>query len=162
MPIYSKTKLFSIPSSHIHNMAEAVSNRFSMEGYEIQTTNMMNGGCEVSVTKGGVFRTVLGLRSSLNVTLTPQQGGIFFDAHVGIFGQSVIPTLITLFIAWPVILPQIWGMIQSAALDDQALEAAEQYAQTINVNTGHQDFCPHCGKPAHEGASFCPYTGMKL
>lgn len=162
MSIYSKTRLFTIPSSHIHNMAEAVSNRFSMEGYEIQTTDMLNGGREVSITRGGMFRTVLGLRSSLNVTLTPQQGGIFFDAHVGIFGQTIIPMLIAYFITWPVILPQIWGMVQSASLDDQALEAAEQFAQTVNSSIMHQVFCPHCGKPAHEGAAFCPFTGMKL
>lgn len=41
-------------------------------------------------------------------------------------------------------------------------EAAEQYAQSANSSTVRQVFCPHCGKPAHEGAAFCLFTGMKL
>jgi hypothetical protein len=51
---------------------------------------------------------------------------IAFEAGVGIFGQQAIPTIISMFFFWPVLLTQIWGLIQQSNLDDKAAEIVEK------------------------------------
>ena len=122
MAKYNTKKLLQAHPSQITTIAEAIKNHFEGEGYEVQVDDLMSGGKDISITKGGVFMAVLGMRSALKVTLTPQAEGVLFDAGVGIFGQQAIPTIITLFFFWPVLLTQIWGLIQQSSLDDKALD----------------------------------------
>ena len=74
-----------------------------------------------SLSKGGIFKTVLGMKTALNVELTRLQGGVSISAKIGVFGQQAIPTMITLFVAWPVGLTQIGGMFQPSKVDDQEI-----------------------------------------
>ena len=52
---------------------------------------------------------------------------------IGIFGQQVIPTIITMFIFWPVILSQLWGIVKQSQLDDRVMIIA---ANTIARSGG--------------------------
>ena len=79
--------------TQIPDMADAIRDEFAPEGYDIQIDTLMNGGRDISITKGGIFKAVLGMRSALKITLTPQMNGVLFDARVGIFGHIVIPAL---------------------------------------------------------------------
>lgn len=108
----------------------------------------------------------LGMRTALKITLTPQVDGILFDANVGIFGQQVVPTIIMWYFLWPVLLTQIWGLVNQAKLDDKALDVAQRVISNVNssVNTNEfVKFCPGCGTPlpsAH--AKFCVNCGLKI
>ena len=97
MPTFNKQKLLPATAAQIPAMAEAIRKEFAPEGFEILIDTLLSGGRDISLTKGNLFKAVLGMRSALKITLTPQMDGVFFDARVGIFGQQAIPTVISMF-----------------------------------------------------------------
>lgn len=166
MPTFNKQKLLPATTAQIPAMAEAIRKEFAPEGFEIQIDTLMSGGRDISLTKGSLFKAVLGMRSALKITLTPQMDGVFFDARVGIFGQQAIPTVISMFFFWPVLITQIWGLVNQSQLDDRALAAAERVMQSsassLNVLSAGTIFCTHCGAKMDEGARFCSRCGEKV
>jgi len=172
MATYSKKRLLPASATQIPQMAESIRQEFIYDGFEVNVETLMSGGVDISITKGNVFKAVLGMRSALKVTLIPQQTGVLFDANVGVFGQQAVPTVISMFFFWPVLITQIWGLVQQSKLDDRALAAAEkaiggQQYQAPNQNIqsslmGNTNFCPECGKQVDAGAKFCPYCGYKM
>ena len=169
MATYSKKKLLPTSVSQIPHIAEAIRKDFEIDGFEVNIDSLMSGGRDISVTKGNLFKAVLGMRSALKITLTPQSDGVFFDANVGIYGQQAIPTVISMLFFWPVLITQIWGLVEQAELDDRALAAAERvvgsgtssaFVNSDNNNTAK--FCTSCGTRISGVAKFCPECGSKL
>ncbi len=163
MATFSKKRLLAASSSQIPQITEAIRQEFETDGFEVDIDNLLSGGSDISITKGNLFKAVLGMRTALKVRLIPQSGGVFFDASVGIFGQQVIPTAITLFVFWPVLLTQIWGLVQQSKLDDRALAAAER---AINNSTelpyASSQYCTSCGYRVDSLAKFCSECGARL
>ena len=166
MPTFNTQKLLPATAAQIPAMAKAIRNEFAPEGFEIQIDTLMSGGRDISLTKGSLFKAVLGMRSALKITLTPQMDGVLFDARVGIFGQQVIPTVISMFFFWPVLITQIWGLVNQSQLDDRALAAAERSihsnASPTLIGNGHGSYCTHCGARMDEGARFCSRCGERV
>lgn len=165
MAAFNTKKLILAPSSLIPTMGERISQSFVNEGYEVTSTPLSNGGYDVSITKGGMFKAVLGMKTALKVSLTPQSGNVYFDASVGIFGQQAIPTVISMFFFWPVLITQIWGMVEQSNLDDKALAIAEEVSRNSSVKTSASTtgrFCTNCGTQISMQAKFCPECGAKL
>lgn len=151
-------------------IADRICQVFMHDGYEINCENLLSGGVDISVTKGGFFKAVLGMKTALKITLVPQNNAIDFEAGVGIFGQQAIPTVIMLFFAWPVLLTQIWGLIQQSNLDDKALAAAQAVinenrgnsyadASIMPATSGVTKFCTNCGTKLPDNARFCSNCG---
>lgn len=165
MPTFNKQKLLPSTAAQIPAMAEAIRKEFAPEGFDVQIDTLMSGGRDISLTKGSLFKAVLGMRSALKITLTPQMDGVLFDARVGIFGQQAIPTVISMFFFWPVLITQIWGLVNQSQLDDRALAAAERgmknSASSSNAANAGALFCTHCGARMGEGAMFCSSCGEK-
>lgn len=169
MATYSKKELLTAQPSQIEAIADAICDAFRADDFEVNVDTLMSGGKDISITKGNVFKAVLGMRSALKVTLTPQTEGVLFEANVGIFGQQAIPTVISMFFFWPVLLTQIWGLIEQSALDDRALEVAKK---AIGAPSGYTSeytpmgtsvkFCTHCGAKIPSGAKFCSECGAKV
>ena len=172
MATYSKKRLLPASATQIPQMAESIRQEFIYDGFEVNVETLLSGGVDISITKGNVFKAVLGMRSALKVTLIPQQTGVLFDANVGVFGQQAVPAVISMFFFWPVLITQIWGLVQQASLDDRALAAAERVSggQQYQVPTqeapvaavGSANFCPECGQKVEPGGKFCPNCGTKL
>lgn len=165
MGTFCKKVVLQASAAQIPDMAESIKQDFAADGYEVSIENLMSGGCDVSISKGGVFRTVVGMKTALKVTLTPQTNGVLFDAHVGIFGQQVVPALVVYFVFWPIIITQIVGLIQQSKMDDRALEAAQRaIANSANniytANIGK--FCSNCGASVSNASKFCPECGARL
>lgn len=154
-------------------IADRICQVFAADGYEINRDNLMSGGVDISVTKGGVFKAIVGMKTALKITLIPQNNCISFEAGVGIFGQQALPTVISMLFFWPVLLTQIWGLIQQSDLDDKALGAAQA---VINENAGTTyaggvtpspvpgacKFCTNCGAKLSDNARFCSNCGSPL
>lgn len=165
MAAFNTKKLILAPSSLIPAMGERISQSFVNEGFEVTRSPLSNGGYDVSITKGGMFKAVLGMKTALKVSLTPQSGNVYFDASVGIFGQQAIPTVISMFFFWPVLITQIWGIVEQSNLDDKALAIAEEVARNSSVKTSASTtgrFCTNCGTQVSMQAKFCPECGAKL
>jgi len=169
MATYSKRQLLMASASKIPQIAEAIRKDFEIDGFEVNVDTLISGGRDISVTKGNLFKAVLGMRSALKITLTPQSEGVLFDANVGIFGQQAIPTVISMLFFWPVLITQIWGLVEQSNLDDRALAAAERVIGSSPaaiassfVGSGTSKFCTNCGTKVSGEAKFCPECGTKL
>ena len=106
-------------------------------------------------------------------TLIPQTDGVLFDANVGIYGQQAIPTVISMLFFWPVLITQIWGLVEQSSLDDRALALAEQaiaVGSTSSASTSsftstftdNHKFCTNCGAKLDGASKFCSNCGTKL
>lgn len=163
----TKKVLYGSPSL-IPVIANELQSKFQADGYEVIMDALSSGGYDISITKGNIFKAILGMKTALKITLLPQGGNIHFEAGVGIFGKQVIPTLIMWYVAWPVLLTQIWGLVQQAKLDDEALNIAEDvvYKNNNNVtaptNSNSGRFCTSCGTPNTASANFCCGCGKPL
>ena len=169
MATYSKKKLLAAHPSQIDAIAATIQNDFVRDGFDVNVDTLMSGGKDISITKGNLFKAVLGMRSALKVTLIPQTDGVLFDANVGIYGQQAIPTVISMLFFWPVLITQIWGMVEQSKLDDKALEIAQDVICKNNHegsphsdNNGVGKFCTNCGASVPAEAKFCPECGAKL
>lgn len=166
MATYSKKKLLSAHSSQIDTIAAAIQADFVRDGFEVNVDTLLSGGKDISITKGNLFKAVLGMRSALKVTLMPQTDGVLFDANVGIYGQQAIPTVISMLFFWPVLITQIWGLVEQASLDDRALALAEQAiasgSAAATPQGGSYKFCTSCGAKLDGSSNFCSNCGTKL
>ena len=146
-------------------ISSAIIEEFRKEGYDVTTQDLMSGGKDISITKGGMFKAIIGMKTALKISLKPYDNKIQFEAGVGIFGLQAIPSAIALFVAWPVMITQIWGLVQQSKLDDKALEIAERviynHSQS-NYQSEHYKFCPKDGSRVPVDAEFCPYCGERI
>lgn len=174
MSMYKTKKLLPASASQIPAMAESIRADFAANGYDVKIEMTSNSGCDISLSKGGMFKAVLGLRTALKINMVPMSNGVMFNAGIGIFGQQVIPLAVAWFVAWPVLITQIWGAVQQSKLDERALADAERvilgspqnYAPqpTAFTSTSNpvSNFCTNCGTPISTGAKFCPNCGNKI
>lgn len=175
MATFNTKKILYGSPALIPAIASHIQQEFQAEGYEVAMDALSSGGYDISITKGGLFKAVLGMKTALKVTLLPQGGQIAFEAGVGIWGQQAIPTIISMFFLWPVLLTQIWGMVEQAKLDDKALEIARDviYSHSGGAGTGAGvgidaapanvgRFCTVCGTKNAESANFCSGCGKPL
>lgn len=127
MAAFSTKRTLFYSTSLLPDMAGTLQEEFERDGYEVKVTELSTSGYDISITKGGVFKAVLGMKTALKVTLVPlNDKSIAFEAGVGIFGQQAIPTIISMFFFWPVLITQVWGLIQQSNLDEKAAEIVEK------------------------------------
>ena len=168
MGTFSTKNILYGSSSLIPTIANRNQEEFQNDGYEVTMDALSSGGYDISITKGGIFKAVLGMKTALKVTLLPQGNNIHFEAGVGIWGQQAIPTVISMLFFWPVLLTQISGMIEQAKLDDKALEIAKNVIYMNNNNNSSAPnssgikFCTSCGTQNTESAKFCSGCGSQF
>lgn len=168
MGTFATKKILQGNPSLIPVIAEQIKTEFAAEQFEVQIDNLLSGGVDISISKGGLFKAVLGLKSALKVSLIPKDNAIAFEAGIGIFGQQAIPTIISMLFFWPVLITQIWGIVQQSKLDDKALEIAEEVLKnrdsftTLNLDINGMVFCTNCGYRNIKGAKFCSECGQAL
>jgi hypothetical protein len=167
MGAFNTHNVITTDPDYIPAMADKIISHFKEKGYEVDSQVSDTGAYDISVTKGGVFRVVLGLKTALKINIKPYVGKVSFDAGVGIFGQQLIPAIITYFVAWPVILTQIWGIIKQSRLDNIALELAESVVPAATAPALSEpdpvfSFCSNCGTRFSPGMKYCVHCGVKL
>lgn len=154
MPAFESVKTVPVKLNDLSGAASEVMNYFRAQGYEVTGKPTSTGGVLISLRKGDTFKAVLGMKTSLNIEIDPAIDGTLIRAKVGIWGEQAVPTMIMLFVAWPVLLTQIWGMAQQANLDDEALFRTEQ---ALLRASGMPTVTEPTAAPA-PGATAAPYT----
>ena len=99
---------------------------------------------------------------------------------IGLFGKQLIPTAIAMLVFWPILIPQIYGLVQQSKLDTEAynvIEAAirqqEDAVASIPDHTmfyvfcgaavpADAEFCTSCGKRVAQEESVCPQCGAEI
>lgn len=134
MGAFSTKKTLYGDTAKIPQVAEKIRQAFVNEGYEVRIEDPANGQ-RIFISKGGLFKAALGLRTVLEVTMTPNSAGnIEFEAGVSVVKQQLVATMLTMFVFSPVVIAQVWGMIKQSKLDEKALAIAERELTNININ----------------------------
>ena len=162
MGTFRTNKLLNGNPSLIPHISQTIKQELKKDNYEVMVQDLVNGGKEISLTKGGIFKALIGMKTALKIKLMPKGEHIELDARVGLWGLQAIPTAIALFVTWPVILTQIWGIVQQSKLDDRVVAIAEReiHLKTNNNFRGEQyKYCPIDGCRIPADSEFCPYCG---
>src|SRR5438093_3779310 len=126
IPGFSSSKVIPFAVADLTPVAQDVMEHFRLQGYDVTGERTPRRGWHISISKGTIFSAVLGMKTALNIEIETSATATLAKAGIGIFGRQVIPVLIARFIAWPVWLTQIWGLVQQAQLDDESLDAVER------------------------------------
>jgi hypothetical protein len=126
MGIFKSSKVLYGNSGLISTISHEIECAFRLDGYDVDSVISSNGWREITITKGGLFKRCLGMRTAMKVILYPYNGNIKFETEPGIFRNQVIPVILVASGLWIVLIPQIWGLIRQSKLDDKALEIAER------------------------------------
>jgi hypothetical protein len=162
MGVFKSMKNYQVSPDIIPTVVGYVCDALKQEQYEVHSELLTSGGADISITKGGVFKAVVGMKTALKVTIVPNGIESFTaEAGVGIFGAQAIPTALTMLVAWPVMIPQIWGLIEQSKLDEHVLGLIQQSVDQ-NKNGSNALFCPNCGHKVNTGDKFCGGCGAKL
>jgi zinc-ribbon domain len=170
MGVFKTAKVFPVKVDDLGPVAEAVLTHFKQQGYEVEARRTSTSSYDVSISKGGVFKAVLGMKTALKIHLETVANSTSAEAGIGIFGKQAIPTVISMLLFWPVLITQIWGMVQQSKLDTEALGVVEialsgnnpQLANTPLPGNQNSKFCPSCGSLLPGTARFCQSCGAKL
>ena len=169
MGAFKSSKTFFASPALIPSIAEDIVSAFSNDGFQVQADNLLSGGYDISITKGGLFKAIIGMKTALKVNIFPNGNTIQVNAGVGIFGQQAIPTVISMLFFWPVLITQISGIISQAKMDDRVMEIVSDSimkANYQNASGGNSQtstkYCTRCGKPNAPDAAFCNGCGNKL
>jgi hypothetical protein len=171
MGIFSTSKTFNAPPEMIEIVVNDIIDKFKAEGYEVSPQSIATGGSDISIAKGGSFKAALGMKTALKVTIRPNINHTFTaEAGVGIFGMQAVPAAGMLLVAWPIIIPQIWGIIQQSQLDDKVMEIIAETIRNHELNktdssfkeTEEKTFCTNCGKPIPLNSQVCSNCGLTL
>lgn len=122
MGIFKSTKLFCNVSHHSDVVANSLMSSMRYDGYEVDGIKLPSGDWDISIKKGDLFKAVLGLQTALKIRISPTTPHVYVRAGVGIFGQQVIPTVLTVCVWWPFAIPQIWGIIKQSKLDKLVMD----------------------------------------
>jgi hypothetical protein len=168
MATFQTDKFIDTNCINLKEIAKKTKTHFENSGYTVHVEENAFGQF-ISISKGGIFKSILGMKTALNIEIKETIGGISVSAKVGIFGQQLIPSAISLFIAWPVLLTQISGLVKQSKLDDEAIQVVEEAVHNLEVSgtyggafsTTACAFCTACGSRIAADAAFCSRCGAK-
>lgn len=134
MGLFKSTKLFCNVATHADAVANSLMSYMRYDGYEVDGVKLPSGDWDISIKKGDLFKAVLGLQTALKIKISSTVPHVYVKESVGIFGQQVIPTVLTVCVWWPFAIPQLWGMIQQSKLDELVMDKIQS---EFNRLAGH-------------------------
>lgn len=123
MGVFQSQKTVPVQMTDLAPVAQAVASHFQAKGFEVKSQRT-DKGWHVSVSKAGTFKVVMGTKTALNVEIEPKGDGTEISAGIGVFGQQ--SGGLGSIMAGPLMITQLWGMVQQSKLDDEALAVAEK------------------------------------
>ena len=170
MGAFSSAKTIPIVVADLGPVASDLVLHFQRQGYETTSLPTLTGGWDVSITKGGIFKSVIGAKTALKIEITTDGNQTSVRASVGVFGLQAIPSAISLLLFWPLLATQIFGLVRQSHLDDEAIACVEDSLKTRAAQSStasalpsrQQRFCVECGTVNEPDATFCAKCGVKL
>ena len=171
MGTFKSSKVFFASPALMDTIVKDIELTFTGENFSVKKDELFSGGYDISLTKGKFFKAVLGMRSALKVLIQPREGNIYVEAGIGIFGQQVVPSIITMLFFWPVLIAQLWGIVKQAKLDDKVMDVIQDSITRNTISTipggstqpsNEMKFCTECGTNVPSSSKFCGECGAKL
>jgi hypothetical protein len=165
MGVFKSSKTFDTTVPDLAPVAHAVMDHFRGKGFEVAGHRTILQGWDIDIHKGGAFQAVVGLKTALKIRIETAGASTKVEAGVGIFGQEAIPTAISMIVFWPVLVTQIWGIVQQSKLDEEALEAVAKALQAPDGGAAMAKaprFCHECRAGLAATGKFCSECGAKM
>ena len=166
MALIDSTRIYTTQVQDIDSILDYCETYFTAKDYKVSKEQLANGGF-ISITNSGIFKSISGMSTGLNITLTQMKGAISVSMKVGIFGKQLVPTAISMLLFWPMLIPQIYGLVKQYNLDTETygvIEAAIKECEAPYSNNIDEDtaFCPFCGVKTPTSAKFCVSCGKRI
>jgi hypothetical protein len=155
--LFKSEKFVPISVRDVAPVARELAEHFKQRDYQVECVPLPTAGWEVGITRGGIFKAAVGLKSALKIQIEPIPAGTMVRAGAGIFGKQAIPTAISMLVAWPVLLTQVWGLVREAGLDGEAVGVVEASLNRHQRVVSSQSGAPTTGGAS--GADGAPTTG---
>ena len=85
-----KTKNFRLIPD-LAPVAYDLEKHFQAQDFMVHKEPTIAGGWRVDISKGGTFKAVLGMKTTMNIEIEPSGSGTQAKAGIGIFGQQASP-----------------------------------------------------------------------
>lgn len=127
MGVFQSEKTFNCNPALINVIVDNIVKDFRKDEYECGVISGKSEERQISIRKGGIFKTVLGMKTALNVTVMPYGANkVYVKAEIGLFETQALPTMVAYFIFWPIFVAQIWGLVQQSHLDERVMDIVEK------------------------------------
>lgn len=157
---FSSSKVFAAPQEFIPFASRKIRSSFESEGFNYAVESESANRLVVTVTKGNLFKQIVGLKQGLEITLSNNDGKVSVNAKGTVIKDQLIASALAWFIAWPVIIPQVVGMINQSNLDEKAIDVVSSAFKEFDAEKTM--FCPHCGTKVSRNDTCCPNCGASL
>ena len=157
MGTFTSSKMYTAGQELIPIACREIKKSFEADGFEYAVKSESYNKTVVTVTKGNLFKQAVGLKQGLEISFTSSNGSVSVEAKGTVLKDQAIASAITLLVAWPVLIPQIIGMINQSKLDEKVLEAVDKAYNECRTAT--KVFCPNCGHEVVNGV--CPNCGTR-
>jgi hypothetical protein len=135
MGMFKSEKFIPIIVPQLTPVADHLVSHFRAQSFMVVATNDA-GVWDVSITKGGMFKAVAGLKTALKIELKAFENGTSIKAGVGVFGRRAAPALVVGLIYWPALIGQVWGLVRQAGLDNEAVGVVDAELRRL-ARLGH-------------------------
>ncbi len=160
MSTFRTNKSYEATATFIPLAVESISKAFSADGFDVNLESGASNKTILKVTKGNLVKKIVGLKQGLEISFENNGGHIDVIAKATVLKDQLIASTLTLFVSWPVLIPQIIGMINQSGLDDKAIGIIDTaYAYFI---IEQPTYCTHCGSRLVGNPDTCPHCGARL
>lgn len=160
MSIFKSTQVVPVVVADLASVAQVVAREYEDRGYTVHVASQEPGCQEIGITQGGLFKSVLGLKTALRLRIETVGGATRIDAGIGLLESQAVPTAVTMLVFWPALVTQSWGLVQQHKLDQEAVAMIEAALRKAAAGSAH--FCNQCGAKVEAGARFCSHCGQTL
>lgn len=155
----SSTRI-AAPKEFIPVACRKIKNVFEADGFEYSVKTQSFNKTVIVVTKGNLVKQVVGLKQGLEIGFTAEGDSIVVNAAGTVIKDQAIATALMLFVAWPVVIPQVIGLINQSKLGEKAINMVND--ALYEYNSSKPMFCTHCGKQVNSSDGICPECGNIL
>lgn len=115
--MFSLSKSYGVSPRFIVPVAQELRDALEAEGYTVRKDELASGDVILSITRGGFFKMVAGLKTALKCSFLQTMDGFRVEGEIGLFDTQAVPSTITLLVFWPLVVTQIVGLVKSRNLD---------------------------------------------
>lgn len=161
---YIAEKTLTGAAPYIGEIISGIRENFEEDGFEVFVNAFAGECCEISITKGGVFRTFLGVKWTMMIVLESQGNDVYFIAGSAPSCKR-FKEIFYWISSWVIDMVRAWELrdwVKYSKLVDRALRIAERVVASHAGSSAGKRICVNCGQPVPESFRFCPSCGARL
>lgn len=160
MSTFKSTKSYEVSSSFIPSAVDAVRAALEREGFLFERKPGTYRKTVIEVTKENLVKHIVGLNQGLRISFESDGDRVQVEVQGIVVKNQLIASVISFVFFWPMIVPQIIGLIKQSRLDEKALAIVDTaYAAYVHDTPA---FCTHCGGKVSVNDVRCPHCGAAL